>query len=465
MKNITKTFFITLLTLSVFGSTRVIAAPIDPTANVSGQTYTIPANSPSATGHTTADTGGPVFSDGTGIPLTEAGERALAERRAPDNSNLFPRTTSIGAELAAQIKKTEVESKSQAVVYDKKAQDNEVQKQLAVESAITDVVGCSAGQILANIISSAVSSALTSALGVATDVVAGIVNVPVAESGQALLNSKTQSSAQVGTTVGAFGMGVLTLPSWDSIAYCVVNAMIEYVANSTIAWIQGGFEGNPSFVNNPEQFFKDLANVEASAFLQELAYGTLGLNICEPFRAQIVLTIARNHVGNQQGYGGQGGYSQGGFGGGGNIGYGGCTLDDIKGNLEGFLGGNFESGGWDSWFQISQIDSNNPYSTYFNLQAQLDGAVNKKKTLAQQELNWGQGFLSFRKCDEKTPKEKQSDCPITSPGIVIQSQLEKTLGLAKDRLVLAEKFDQVITAVVNELINTALDKVLEVAVE
>ena len=68
-----------------------------------------------------------------------------------------------------------------------------------------------------------------------------------------------------------------------------------------------------------------------------------------------------------------------------------------------------------------------------------------------------------KKIIEKTPKNKQSECPITSPGIVIQSQLEKTLGLAKDRLVLAEKFDQVIAAVVNQLINTALDKVLEVA--
>lgn len=376
----------------------------------------------------------------------------------------------INSKFEASLEKVEVDPKSQSAAYDKKAQTaSDSSYKDGFQGAVTDVVGCTAGQILGNIISSAVSSAMSSALGYVVEKVTNVVNVPVAESGQVLLNSKTQSSAQVGTTVGAFGIGILALPSWDSIAYCVVNAMIEYVANSTIAWIQGGFEGNPSFVNNPEQFFKDLADVEASAFLKELAYGSLGLNICEPFRAQMVLTIARNHVSTQQGYGGQGGYSRGGFGGGGggggNVGYGGCTLDDIKGNMENFLSGNFSNGGWDSWFQISQVDSNNPYATYFNLSAQLDGAISKKQNVASAELNWGRGFLSFRKCDEKTAKELQSGCPITSPGAVIQGQLEKTLGLAKDRLVLAEKFDQVIAAVVNELINTALDKVLEVAVE
>lgn len=369
--------------------------------------------------------------------------------------------------LDAEIEKTAVDEKSQAAIYDKKSQEADPKLTEAAKGALTDVVGCSAGQILGNIIASAVSSVISSAFGFVADKVEEVVKVPVVVGGSVQLDTKTQASAKVGTTVGAFGIGILALPSWDSIAYCVVNAMIEYVANSTIAWIQGGFEGNPSFVTNPEQFFKDLADVEASAFLQELAYGTLGLNICEPFRAQIVLTIARNHVGNQQGYGGQGGYSRGGFGGGGggNVGYGGCTLDDIKGNLDNFLGGNFGNGGWNSWFQISQVDSNNPYATYFSLNANLEGAINKKTTLARGELDWGKGFMSFRKCAEKTPKEKQSSCPIVSPGNVIQGQLEKTLGLAKDRLVLAEKFDQVIAAVVNQLINTALDKVLEVAVE
>ena len=371
----------------------------------------------------------------------------------------------INAELDASIQKTEVDAKKQAAAYDQPGQKSSSTVANDIQSSVAGAIGCAAGQILGNIISGLVSTAVTSVVNYAVEQVVDITNVPVAEKGEALLNTKTQTSAQVGTPVGVWCIGALPLPSWDSIAYCVVNAMITYVANSTISWIQGGFQGNPAFVNNPGEFFKDLANVEAGAFLKELAYGVTGLNICQPFRAQIVLSIARNQISGQQGYGGNNGYSQGGFGGGagGNVGYGGCTLDAIQGNLDAFLHGNFQKGGWDSWFQISQVNSNNPYTTYFSLQAQLDGAIAKKQNLATVELNWGRGFLSFRKCDDKTAAADQSKCPITTPGNIIQGQLEKTLGLPKDRLVLAQKFDQVIAALVNELITTALDKVLETA--
>jgi hypothetical protein len=381
-----------------------------------------------------------------------------------NNSSATADAEAADAALAETVKDVETAPDSQAAAYTKGEQSGESSKIQAVKTAAAEGLGCSAGQILGNILGSLISGAIGAGVSAIVDFVAG--GIPVHEDGRLLVNSSVSTSAETGTAVGVWGIGALVLPSWNSIAYCVANAMITYVANSTIAWVQGGFEGNPSFVNNPEQFFKDLANIEAGAFLQELAYGVTGLNICEPFRIQIVLTIARNHVGGQQGYGGSSGYSRGGFGGGKSSGgYGGCTLDDIQGNLEGFLRGDFQKGGWSNWFQISQVDSNNPYATYFNLQAQLNGAVNKQANLARVELDWGKGFLSFRKCDEKVPKSEQSKCPITTPGNVIQGQLEKTLGLSKDRLVLAEKFDQVIAAVVNQLISTALNKVLDVIVQ
>ncbi|MES2623451.1 MAG: hypothetical protein V4576_03520 [Patescibacteria group bacterium] len=399
-----------------------------------------------------------------GLALMSVGSVAQSTHAQIYNN---PTEDQIEASFEQSITQTAVNSKGQTAAYDKKAQSGNTKVDAA--PVFSDAASCVADELLKTIMTSAISSAVQKGVGTAVNTVAGLLHVPTEESGQVLLNSNSQANAEVGTTIGAFGIGAITAPGWNAVGYCIVNAMITYVANSTIAWVQGGFEGNPSFVNNPEQFFKELADVEASAFLKQLAYGTLGLNICEPFRAQIVLTIARSHVSGQQGYGGPGGYSQGGYGGanganggrGGNMAYGGCSLDDIKGNMQGFLNGDFQRGGWDSWFQVSQIDTNNPYSTYFNLQAQLDGAISKKQTIAAQELDWGKGFLSFRKCAENTPKDKQKDCPITTPGIIIQGQLEKTLGLAKDRLVLAEKFDQVVSAVVNELINVALDKVLE----
>jgi|GEM_PF-1942736 len=455
MKN--KFIYILLLVLVVFSGVRVGAQ--NDTSN--------PGNPPSNALFPDSNEPQQPFDSSGQVEPTAAGAAAGNEETNPSQQGPSDQSNNnTAAALESELAAVEVDSGGQAAANAAGSQKSDSTISESTKAAAADVLGCSAGQILGNVLASIVSQAITAAFGkLVTTVTDKLVNVPVAEGGQTLLNSNTEAAARAGTTIGAFGFGVLVSTSWDSIAYCVVNAMITYVANSTIAWVQGGFEGNPSFVNDPEQFFKDIANIEAGAFLQDLAYGATGLNICEPFRIQIVLSIARNHVGNQQM--GGGGYSNGGFGGGpgGNIGYGGCTLDDIKGNLQGFLNGNFQRGGWNSWFQISQVDSNNPYSTYFNLQAQMSGAINKKTNLASIELDWGKGFLSFRKCEEKTPASEQGKCPITTPGNIIQGQLEKTLGLAKDRLVLAEKFDQVIAAVVNQLITVALDKVLDTVTE
>lgn len=363
-------------------------------------------------------------------------------------------------ELDEAIAATEVSDTSQAKLYNVGAgTEAEPDKKGALAKGAAGIIGCTGANILAQMLASAITSFIAQNISNVTDL---LTNVPVAEKGNVGANIRTDTQARTGTVISAsifgFGGAAIVFPSWDAIAYCITNEIITYIADSTIAWVRGGFEGNPAFIDNPEQFFKNMADLEASSFLQGLAYGSAGLNICEPFRAQLVLSIARSHLASQYGSGGANGYSRGGFesgnirGGGG--GYGGCTLDDIEGNFKGFLKGDFSKGGWNSWFNVTQVDANNPYSTYFKLQAQLNGSINKKAAVVSKELDWGNGFLSFKKCEE-------GNCKITTPGTVIESQLEKTLGIAKDRLVLAEKFDQVIAVVVDQLINTALDKVFE----
>ncbi len=395
------------------------------------------------------------------------------------------KTDAWSAELDKAITATKTSETSQAKAYDS-GKESEADKKGQIVRSTTGVIGCAGANVLASIISSTVTSFISQNINAASNFFAGLW---VAEKGEQGANIRAQTQAKTGTTAGVsvlgFGGAALVFPSWDSIAYCITNEIIHYIADSTIAWVRGGFEGNPSFIDHPDQFFKDLANLEASAFLQGLAYGAVGLNICEPFRAQLVLTIARSHLADQYAYGGTGGYSTGGYmgktsdgrpihmsgyrgaggGAGGGYGYGGCTLDDIQGNFKGFLKGDFTKGGWNSWFKVTQVNANNPYTTFFNLEAQLNGAINKKANIVHTELNWGKGFLSFKKCDEATAENEKVNCKITTPGTVIEGQLEKTLGLAKDRLVLAERFDQVVAVIVDQLINTALDKVFEVLTE
>ena len=125
-----------------------------------------------------------------------------------------------------------------------------------------------------------------------------------------------------------------------------------------------------------------------------------------------------------------------------------------------FLTGNFtQGGGWNSWFMLTQNPNNNPYDIYFKTNDRLNSQVAAVQLSKTTELNWNNGYLSFRKC-EGDQKDK-SKCPITTPGSVIQTKLESTLNLGTNRLVLAQKFDQVVTALVDQLITTAVDKTLE----
>ena len=288
-----------------------------------------------------------------------------------------------------------------------------------------------------------------------------LLNVPVAESGSVGGAVKTDVSARVGTNVSIFGIGIPAFPSWDSMGYCIVNTMIIYIADSTIQWINTGFEGNPAFLNNPNQFFEDLANQEKVAFLQGLAYG-VNSSVCGVFKNSVVSAILSRYGKNQQNMYGQQGYQNGGY----NSGYGqngaisACPFDQTPGKLNAFMTGGFnQGGGWDTWFQVSQNPMSNPYDTYFLANDRMNQQVEAVQLSQNRELTWNNGYLSFRKC-ENGEKDK-SKCSITTPGTVIQNQLNSTLNLGKNRLVLAEKFDQVVTAVVDQLITTALDKALD----
>ncbi len=301
---------------------------------------------------------------------------------------------------------------------------------------IGSAIGCSAGQILGNLIVSSITSLLQDK---ATETITEKLTedaVPANIVGKVRDNSNVATHAEFGSlTIG----GVLSGASWNAIAWCLVNAIIEYIANATIAWANSGFNGNPAFVDNPEQFFTDLADQEAASFIQEIVgQATNGaINVCEPFKIQIAVNLSRA-------YGAQGQRRA-------------CTLDGIVNNYNSFVNGSFKEGGWNGWFALTQNDANNAYGSYIMNNDLLYAKIAKQNNTANLELGWNKGFLSFQSCEDKKDK---STCKTTTPGTLIQSSLEKTLGLPKDRLVLAEKFDQMVSAIVENLIRVALNEVL-----
>ncbi len=324
------------------------------------------------------------------------------------------------------------------------------------QQVTSNVLGCSVGQLLSSLIVSGITTSLnsmSSLLGVFT-------GYPVNDS---QLN-RTQAF-QTATSHGFQIFGVYVGVSLDSIAYCIVNTILEYVANSVINWANSGFNGNPSFVENPDRFFQSLADQQASSFISSLAYNTtkavnntanqvgsavsgsvLGaMNVCQPFRTNVALSLANSYGMYGNNTAGNAGYAS----------YGSCGLTTAAQND--FLAGNSRKDYFTNMHYVSQYGANN----YIDQQLAADAYLNKLNAqtinTASKDLDRGQSFQSYKVCSN--PNDPNS-CNITTPGSTINKSLQNTINLGQERLVLANKFDQVVTAIVNNLIKVALNKAL-----
>ena len=224
--------------------------------------------------------------------------------------------------------------------------------------------------------------------------------------------------------------GILGLVSWDQIAWCMVNSIIESVGAATVNWINGGFQGNPVFVDNPEQFFADVADIQAGAFLNEVSSGLF----CTPIQDLVRINLANSYNSRISPYGDRSS----------------CTFTEASGSLEQFMSG--ETFGWDDWLSYTQDPYNNPFGATIYSQIELDQRIASALDTQSTLLEWGGGFFSKR--DPETNK-------ITSPGSILQDQLNERLGSGQRRLEIADEFDEIVSALVNQLIRVALTEMTE----
>ncbi len=218
--------------------------------------------------------------------------------------------------------------------------------------------------------------------------------------------------------------------SWDAIGYCLINSIIEYIGTSTVAWINSGFQGNPVFVDDPGQFFSDIADIEAGNFLGEISSGYL----CSAIESPVKINLSNNYNSRISPH------SQRGQ----------CTFSGISGNLESFIAG--DSFSWEDMISYTSNPYNNAFGATIYGQIELDERIANAVGKESQLLAWGRGFLSFT--DPETGK-------ISSPGSVIEQQLNDRLGSPQRRLEMADEFDEIVNALVNQLIKIAISEVTQ----
>lgn len=233
----------------------------------------------------------------------------------------------------------------------------------------------------------------------------------------------------------------------DGLVVGIREALIASLTDSTINWINNGFEGGPAFVTDLDAFLGDVADQVSIGFIlgDELGF------LCSPFQLQVRLALELQQRPFRQ-------YIQ-------------CSLGEVSDNIEGFLQGNFSKGGFPALFRLSTNFNNNPYGAYITARSELQGrraaAVNRELT----KLGWSGGFLSSESCDggvaaEGNTLSSRAAClaaggrwTVKTPGTVINDQLQHTLGSGQRQLELADEIDEIISALLAQLAQKALTSV------
>lgn len=263
-------------------------------------------------------------------------------------------------------------------------------------------------------------------------------------------------SKYVGITIFGHTIQVLSL---NSIAILVAKTILAKLTDSIVEWINSGFEGSPSFVGDPKQFLIDTADEIAGEFINSTEWGW----VCDPYKLniKIALSLGMGRFKRQKK----------------------CTLTKIINNFNNFFNGTFKEGGWKGWFAVTANPNEHPGSAFLSIQAELDKRIAQGKDMEVKKLDWGKGFLSWRDClayssspatksdstssasasgsvTDNTGKshtcEKWSD--IKTPGTVIESQLEHSLGTGVRQLEIADDIDMIVGALVGQLVKTVLQK-------
>jgi len=232
----------------------------------------------------------------------------------------------------------------------------------------------------------------------------------------------------------------LWIKEWtlDGIFHGLAKLVLKSMTQSILNWINSGFQGSPAFASNLKALLLERIGLAVGDFI----YNDPNLNfLCSPFQLDVKIALATSF---QESADGALGGSQ-------------CTINDVSDNVEGFLNGAFSEGGWDGWFELTQNPTNTPTGALLAAETEMYARIIDEQNNVIQELDWGNGFLSFKVCDvADAASGAGKKCDITTPGSVIANQINKSLGAGQDALISADEINEVIGALFAQLAKQAL---------
>ena len=222
----------------------------------------------------------------------------------------------------------------------------------------------------------------------------------------------------------------------DGIAWQMVNLTLQSMSKDIVSWINSGFNGSPAFVRDLGGFMTNIADKVAGEYI----WGREGLEfLCSPFKLNIQMALDIQYQKGRDFTSSK------------------CTLSGIADNIEGFFNGDFLSGGWDSWYSITNTPANNPYGAMLEAQGALTIKISGAQNAELKLLDFGKGLFSKKQtvCSGRDDRAKCVE-KIVTPGETINSQLNTALNIPAGRLQVADEINEIVGALFTQLATQAL---------
>jgi hypothetical protein len=173
----------------------------------------------------------------------------------------------------------------------------------------------------------------------------------------------------------------------------MIKLMLQKVTLSTIEWINGGFQGSPKFVQNPGEFFQDIAKTEILKFGMEINNPQL-FPFGKAWMQQQVIAFQSKFAQNAQ-----------------------YSLNELmRQTTPQFtpqqFNVDFSAGGWSAWRFMTQVPANNPMG--FGIMAsnewqkRLEGTVESPANEIRNALQQAGGFLGQEVCVDPEGMTKET---------------------------------------------------------
>lgn len=273
------------------------------------------------------------------------------------------------------------------------------------------------------------------------------------EKAQALISTVPTNNPSLDLKETGFSVfGVSTGISLDGLAFMAANVVIARITDSIVNWINSGFQGSPAFVEDPGSWFLETADIATGAFINQLGVADFLCSPLQPIRFSIASNYNRRFALDYK-----------------------CKLSTVLNNVQNFTdytSGNFTGqGGWNTWFDMTQNQSNNAFGVYVGSKIELDKRIANAIGLESDKLEWGSGFLSIQRCtlwDTPNGQEPGPNNPtsgniphrciqystIETPGSIVEDQLNNALDSERSRILVADEINEILSALANQLVKT-----------